>query len=145
MMGHSEPEKEISRITQQVRGQTGEARETERILADALGYRYDEIDDPVSPCPGEHAIGEHSTVTLAMEAARAIKTCAVTLPRAGAVFHYGVGGKRTMFGPVTVVLSGDGQVGMWDENDSGEWSVKTARELAAGLLAAVAWVEQEKP
>lgn len=50
-----------------------ELAEIHDILAEALGYHKDAEDDPNSPCPGDYVTGEHTSETLAAEAANKIK------------------------------------------------------------------------
>lgn len=54
-------------------GNRKELAEIHNILAEALGYHKDAEDDLNSPCPGQYVTGEHTSETLAAEAATKIK------------------------------------------------------------------------
>lgn len=83
---------ELELLRQRDRGHLQERHDTERVLAEALGYHKAPEDDPDSPCPGEYATGEHTITTLATEAAAVIRASRVKLPRAVREAHGETGG-----------------------------------------------------
>jgi hypothetical protein len=63
----------VAHAVRSIQGQAAELAEIHDLLAEALGYHKDAEDDPDSPCPGDYVTGEHTSVTLAMEAANKLK------------------------------------------------------------------------
>lgn len=65
----------VKQATHHLRGRATELAEIHDILAEALGYEKapSAEEDPNCPCPDQYITGDHTSVTLAMEAARKIK------------------------------------------------------------------------
>lgn len=64
------PKSIVAQAIRRIKGQGKELAEIHDLLAEALGYHKDAEDDPNSPCPGDYVTGDHTSVTLAMEAAK---------------------------------------------------------------------------
>ena len=62
----------LDSVLHQRRGAMTELAEIHDILAEALGYRQDALDDPNSPCPGAWVTGDHTAASLALEAAKTL-------------------------------------------------------------------------
>lgn len=73
---HRDNTREIVKIsTHHLRGRASELAKIHDILAEALGYEKAPTaeEDPNCPCPGAYITGDHTSETLAMEAARNIQ------------------------------------------------------------------------
>ena len=68
----------LDSVLHQRRGAMTELAEIHDILAEALGYRQDALDDPNSPCPGAWVTGDHTAASLALEAAKKLKVAFYT-------------------------------------------------------------------
>jgi hypothetical protein len=80
----------IGSVLHQRRGAITELNDIHDILAEALGYSQDALDDPESPCPGAWVTGDHTAASLALEAAKKLKSQEDTieaLSRAGDRSH----------------------------------------------------------
>jgi hypothetical protein len=64
----------IDYVLHQRRGAMIELSEIHDVLAEALGYPQDALDDPESPCPGAWVTGDHTAASLALEAAKKLKS-----------------------------------------------------------------------
>jgi hypothetical protein len=67
----------VEELKRRLRAVMGESMEIECILADALGYGRGEED---GPCPGAPVTGDHTAVTLAMEAAATLRAVGYVRP-----------------------------------------------------------------
>jgi hypothetical protein len=63
----------LDAVLYQRRGAMIELSEIHDVLAEALGYTQDALDDPESPCPGGWVTGDHTAASLTLEAARKLK------------------------------------------------------------------------
>lgn len=65
----------VKKAAHHLKGRATELAEVHDILAEALGYEKapSAEEDPNCPCPDQYITGDHTSVTLAMEAARRIK------------------------------------------------------------------------
>jgi hypothetical protein len=63
----------LNSVLHQRRGAMTELNDIHDILAEALGYPQDALDDPDSPCPGAWVTGDHTAASLALEAAKKLK------------------------------------------------------------------------
>ena len=65
----------VDRAAHHLRGRASELAKIHDILAEALGYEKAPTaeEDPNCPCPGDYITGDHTSETLAMQAARKIK------------------------------------------------------------------------
>lgn len=76
----------LDAVLYQRRGAMIELSEIHDVLAEALGYSQDALDDPDSPCPGAWVTGDHTAASLALEAAKTLRDrgeTIETLSRAG--------------------------------------------------------------
>jgi DNA repair exonuclease SbcCD ATPase subunit len=76
----------LASVLHQRHGAMTELNDIHDILAEALGYSQDALDDPESPCPGAWVTGDHTAASLALEAAKTLKDrgeTIETLSRAG--------------------------------------------------------------
>jgi hypothetical protein len=63
----------LASVLHQRHGAMTELNDIHDILAEALGYRQDALDDPDSPCPGAWVTGDRTAASLALEAAKVLK------------------------------------------------------------------------
>jgi hypothetical protein len=64
----------LNSVLHQRRGAMTELNDIHDILAEALEYPQDALDDPESPCPGAWVTGDHTAASLALEAAKKLKS-----------------------------------------------------------------------
>jgi hypothetical protein len=73
----------LDAVLYQRRGAMIELGEIHDVLAEALGYSQDAPDNDASPCPGGWVTGDHTAASLALEAARKLKSQEATVHTLG--------------------------------------------------------------